>query len=385
MKSFIFTLSLFIFSLSLAVGQNHSNTAYLGIQSNTVSNKKAQKLGFEKPYGAYITKVIENTSADRAGLQPFDYIYQIGDYEFGAHTHLKNVLDNFQAGNATTLYYVRNGENLSQAVVLGNKSDSNNSKRDRDEDPFLGVEDNHDNLPSNVNGVRVNVVENSTAERMGLEDGDIITKIDRYPILDWHDLGAAIDAREVGDKITVSYLRGNKMTVFSSPIISLAETKGETHYKSPTYSYSYSYNTWSHHHSTPQKEDVEIQEDQEIEPMIAMEIEMEDMPQEDAEMMKEELDIDMPVVQNLQIEQLNIFPNPTEGMFNLKFELLEEGATAIRIMDVSGRLIFTSDLGNFSGKYSGSFDLGNQPAGTYFVMIQQGRLSISKKVVVSRR
>ncbi|MEL6923707.1 MAG: T9SS type A sorting domain-containing protein, partial [Bacteroidota bacterium] len=119
-------------------------------------------------------------------------------------------------------------------------------------------------------------------------------------------------------------------------------------------------------------------------PMPDMDVSMEDMPEEDAKEMKEELGIDMPVVQNLQIEELNIFPNPSQGLFNLKFNLPNNEFTIIRIFDGSGKLIYTRDLGNFDGDFNAQLDLTNNPAGTYYLMVQQGELSISKKVLIVR-
>ncbi len=184
MKPLIFTFSLFSVLTQLSPAQNNTPNAFLGVHSNSVSVKKAEKLGFENPYGAYLTNVIGNSSAERAGLQAFDYIYQIGDYGFGAHDDVGDVLENFQPGNATTVQFIRNGEKMSQTVILGTKGETDNSKRTRAEDPFLGVEANHTALPTGMEGVRIDVVKNSTAKSIGIQDDDIIIKIDDYPIID---------------------------------------------------------------------------------------------------------------------------------------------------------------------------------------------------------
>lgn len=376
MKSFVFTIVLLCLSLSFALAQQD---AFLGIHSNSVSTKKAKKLNFEQPYGAYVTNVIGNTAAEKAGFQVFDYIYQVDDYVLDDHYDLHDILDNYQAGDRATVYYLRQGEKLSEEVVFGKKSEAKYRERERDEDPFLGIQQNH-NKPSDVKGVSVDIVDNSTAKAMGLKDDDIITRINGYSMIDWHDVGAAIDDLEVGDPISVTYRRGNKTTTVTNPIQSLAATKGESNHGSSNYSYSY--DSGRSNYETKQAD--EPAESIAKADMEDMEVEMEDMPEEDAERMKEELGVDMPIVQNLRIEQLNIFPNPSSGRFNLTFDLPNEGETNIRIFSGSGRLVYDYALGNFSGAFQDQLNLGDQPAGTYFVMIQQGTFSVSKKVIVSR-
>ncbi|MEO1260297.1 MAG: PDZ domain-containing protein [Bacteroidota bacterium] len=380
MKLFTSTSLFLFFSFVFAFSQNHDDFAFLGVHSNSISEKKAKKLNFPEENGAYITNVIDNTAAEKAGFQPFDYIYQVDENKFGSHQSMRSMMTRFNPGGQVKIYFMRDGQAMEKDVVLGKKSDAKDRHRSRSEDPFLGVENNHSSVPQNVNGVRVNIVENSTAEEMGLEDNDIITKINGYPMIDWHDVGTAIDALEVGDPIAVTYVRDNKITTVTNPVKSLAATKdGGINHGSWSYSYSYSYEHWNKHEK---EEEEEIPE--EIVFTEDMEIEMEDMPLEDAEQMKEELGIDMPVIQNLRIEELAIFPNPTVSMFNLQFELPETGKTAIRVFNSSGQIIYTEDLNNFSGYYNGKIDLGGQPAGTYFVMIQQSEFSVSKKLIVTR-
>ena len=380
MKSSVTTF-LFVFcSFFFIKAQDHAERAFFGAHSNAVSGKKAKKLNFPEPNGVYLTNIIGNTAAEKAGFQPFDYVYQIGEYKFESHQSLRQMMVNFQPDEEATVYFIRDGEIKQEDVVFGKKSDAEYRKRDRSEDPFLGVENNHNGVPGNKNGVRVNIIENSTAEEMGLQDDDIITEINGYPMIDWHDMGTAIDALEVGEEIKVTYLRENTVTTVYSPIKSLAATKDGFNHGSYSYSYSYSYKHGNKNENKSNEEEIAMEAPYEED----MEIEMEDMPVEDADKMKVELNIDMPVVQNLRIEELAIFPNPTAAVFNLQFDLPENDEAVVRIFNASGRMVYSNDLGIFSGRFQDRIDLGNEPAGTYFVMIQQGKYSVSKKLIVTR-
>lgn len=60
-------------------------------------------------------------------------------------------------------------------------------------------------------GVKVNTVtKGSAAEKIGLKEGDVITKIDNKEIKDPDELAEAIRAHKPGDKVKVTYLRDKK-------------------------------------------------------------------------------------------------------------------------------------------------------------------------------
>lgn len=323
--------------------------AFLGVHSNHVSKKKAKVLGFENRYGNYITNVIPKTSAEKAGLKPFDYITGFNDIPFTKEDNMSDRLHQLNPKEKIKINFIRNGKAKSKKVAIGTKGDGERKKRSREEDPFLGVSSLHENLPKGVNGVPVNVIECTTASAMGLMSSDVITAIDKIPMYDWHDLGAAIDNREVGDKIEVSYYRNGKIEKLKRSILSLAASK----------------------------KCEEEQEDEED-----MEVDMENVTQTEADGMKEEKGIDMPLVNNLEIERLNVFPNPTNGLFELRFNLPAQGNTTIRIFNVAGAEIYRSELGRFTGDFRDRIDIGSQMKGSYFIMIQQGKRSISKKLIL---
>ncbi len=60
-------------------------------------------------------------------------------------------------------------------------------------------------------GVKINsVTKESAAEKMGLKEGDVITKIDDKKIENPDDLSEAIQKHKPADKVAVTYLRDNK-------------------------------------------------------------------------------------------------------------------------------------------------------------------------------
>lgn len=85
---------------------------------------------------------------------------------------------------------------------------------------YLGISYTRENLPEEIKaqqgitdgeGVQVQEVQdNSAAKSAGLKKGDIITKIDQFPIYGNADLVGALATKSPGDKVTVEYLRDGK-------------------------------------------------------------------------------------------------------------------------------------------------------------------------------
>lgn len=324
------------------------SSAFLGVHSSHVSKKKAQVLDFENRYGNYITNVIPKTAADKAGLAVFDYITGFNDIPFKKGDTMTDRLHQLEPGEKVKINFVRKGKERSRKVSIGQRGDGEKRTLSSEEDPFLGVSPVHKKLPLNLNGVMIALVECTTASALGLMDGDIITTVDNTPMYDWQDLRTAINNRKVGDKIAITYYRNGQETKVQRPILSLADKNN-------------------------------CEEEDEVE---EVEMEMEDVTAKEAAEMKEAKGIDMPIVNNLQIEQLNVFPNPTNGLFELRFNLPEEGPTSIRVFNSIGVEVYRNQLGRFSGDFRDRVDIGNQIKGIYFIEIRQAQQSISKKLIL---
>ncbi len=333
--------------------------AYMGVHYSHVSNKKAKTLGFDNPNGVYVTKVFNNSSAQKAGIKPFDFIYGMGNQEMDEETSFGDLMDNYKPGDKVDVMLYRQGRKVTEKVRLGKRSDAKPIKLSREEDAFFGIQPRHDKVPKALDyGQPVSIVGNSTAEAMGLEDGDIITSINKNPIYDWHDVSTAIDDLVAGDEIALEYYREGEMLSGAMPIKSVAATYDED------------------------EEDQDIVKNSVID-IEDMEVEMEDLTKREAKEMKKEFGVDMPVINNLRIDQLNIFPNPNTGRFNLAFGLPQEGDTYIRAYNGPGQLIYQRDLPGYQGNFQDEVDITQNGPGTYFLMVQQGQTSVTKKVIVT--
>ena len=366
MKNLIL-LSIFFITNTILISQ-HNQYAYLGVRSNQVDEEKAAKLNFEVAHGAYLTTVIPNTAAKTAGLAPFDYIYRIGEYDLTEDMSLGKIMKQYQPNDEVTIYYVRSGNKEQKSVKLGSNWDNESYHRSNDEDPFLGVHQSHNNNEE-IDGVQVNVSSNSTAEDIGMQDGDIVTRIDDIPIIDWHDLAAAINNRTAGDNIAVTVWRDGDEYTYSGPI----KPESASHNSNWSWDWDWKW-TWDKSRKHDSK-DMDIED---------MDAEVEEMPVEEVEAVMEETGLDMPTVNNLTIEQIEVFPNPSVGMFTLNFDLPQPGDSRIRIYSATGRLVFSRNLGQFQGRFTENLDIAGAGPGVYYLMIQQNDFAVTRKIIIAR-
>ena len=359
--------------------------AFLGVYLEHVSEKKARALGFDNPYGSYVSGVIENTAAEKAGIQPFDYIYGVDEYRVGEEQNLGDILRKYEPGDEASVHFYRKGKKTNKQVIFRPRTEVNKSKKYKDkcEDPFFGIVEM--DRESGQTGVRVRPVKNSTAMEMGLEEGDVVTYINGYQMYDWTDIGIAINMLSPGDNIKVDYLRDGSKKSGSNKILSYAKTKdcedcdcdelgNKFMFIDPDISIVIpNRNRERHHnrHNTEPRIDVDD-----------VNVAMEDVSESEVRNLGSK-GIDMEISNDLRVDNVKLSPNPNIGMFELQFDLDSQGETMVKVYNPTGRAIYEYDLGRFSGDFSDYIDISQNGPGTYFLQISQNGKSFVRKVVLT--
>lgn len=78
---------------------------------------------------------------------------------------------------------------------------------------------------------------------------------------------------------------------------------------------------------------------------------------------------------------IDVFPNPGNGLFNLRLSSLEDQNASLTVLDNLGRNIYSLQLPLIKGVQTQSLDLSGYPDGVYFVKIQLAEDTYSKKVI----
>lgn len=197
--------------------------------------------------------------------------------------------------------------------------------------PFLGVSTTNNEA---FDGITINKIINFTAaENAGLQIGDIITLVDDEEIRSGCDLRSLISTYEIGDLIEITFFRNQRTE-------SVETTLGYRMIKSIT---------WK--------------------PCC-------DQPTTPA-------DLNLNLVAGER--QLELFPNPSNGMAQMQYTSSENGPLSISITDVSGRTIFHRAVKHFDGFYNTPLDISKEAEGIYFLHVVQADQIQTQKMIVHKQ
>jgi len=83
----------------------------------------------------------------------------------------------------------------------------------------------------------------------------------------------------------------------------------------------------------------------------------------------------------LKLQEVDYYPNPSEGQFTLRFTG-KKVPTEVKIIDMMGQEVYRENISDFGGSYNKQIDLSEKDAGVYILQVVQNDKSWSKKVVV---
>lgn len=84
----------------------------------------------------------------------------------------------------------------------------------------------------------------------------------------------------------------------------------------------------------------------------------------------------------LRADGFDLFPNPSAGMVNMRYEAFTDGFIAVRIFDAAGRIVQSKTLSVFPGDNFGQFDLTALDRGLYMVEITEGSKRSVERIVI---
>jgi len=169
---------------------------WLGVQIQSVDEALAETLDLEKQDGALVASVQPDSPAARAGFEIGDVILAFGDQKVTGARDLPRIVADSDRGDEVTVTVWRDGKRKSLDVTLGSLPGEQTVAMAESEDvgddtPKLGVTlsalsaeaKQHFNLSEDEVGVLiVDVARNSPAARIGLQRGDIISRVGRTSV-----------------------------------------------------------------------------------------------------------------------------------------------------------------------------------------------------------
>ena len=172
------------------VQQGHATHGWLGATAQELSVELAEAYGLDSPRGALITELAPSGPAEKAGLQYGDIVVAFDNAAIAESADLPPLIGASQPGSEHVLLALRDGQMIRLHVTMGDLEKANTTKKHFA--PVLSIErlglkvSDVDSATQQVFGLRggvlVDAAEEGPAATAGIQAGDMLLKLGRFPL-----------------------------------------------------------------------------------------------------------------------------------------------------------------------------------------------------------
>jgi serine protease Do len=185
---------------------------YLGVTIDNLTYLSAQAFGLDKPQGALVREVTDETPAKEAGLANGDVILKVDELKVGETRDLIEYVASRGPGAKVRLEILRDGKKIEKVVKLGVRPGGSEVAANPEKEEDSGIEwlgigyrelspaiRSQHGLPEDLEGVWVtNVAQTSPLFDQGVQPGQIISEVNGRPTPDIESFEAAVKAAAKG-------------------------------------------------------------------------------------------------------------------------------------------------------------------------------------------
>ncbi|MBU8923355.1 MAG: PDZ domain-containing protein [Bacteroidales bacterium] len=249
--------------------------AYIGIYMDDLNRDRKEEFDYPKSRGVWIMDVIDDSPADKAGLEDNDIIYMFAGERVSGAAELRKIIKDKDPGDTVDVVYYRDGEKREIRLELGEHSKQYYTINITDDDEWSGDDfgDRSINLgrigklealemafmggDRPLLGVKVHemsadlaeyfdvdegegvlildVIEDSAAEEAGMKAGDVILAVGDEEIDDPQALIESLgDCDEDEETVDITVIRKGKKKTFTLDIDDLSKDEHSMIWVSPS-------------------------------------------------------------------------------------------------------------------------------------------------------
>ena len=197
----------------------------IGVNIQNITPELMEAMNLKDRNGALISKVVDKSAAERAGLKSGDVIIRFNDVDILDATDIRNAVGYIEPGKRASISYLRGGRRYTTKISVDKMPDEEKDDVSVDD---IGEESEIDTavfqafdgasfsaIPKDLdpeggdNGVLIiNVKRNSNAWEAGLRKGDIVRSIDNHDVKSLRDFKTAIAKKKGAHFLSVQKPRG---------------------------------------------------------------------------------------------------------------------------------------------------------------------------------
>jgi hypothetical protein len=237
--SIVFT-AFAVFSTGLVAGD--AKQGYLGVSIEKLSTVDKDEL--DVSHGVRVTRVVEESAAERAGIREGDIIQYFNEEKIRIPSDLVEEVRAVPPEKLVKVRLVRDGKKKELSVKMGEYQPKDfwfgaRSKRvkpfvwmgkggylgvslqalDKDLASYFGVEPDSGALV-------LSVAEDTPAQDAGMKSGDVIVRVNDQPVSGPDDVREAISEKEKGDKVELTLVRHKKKKTVTAELDEIPFHKG---------------------------------------------------------------------------------------------------------------------------------------------------------------
>ncbi|WP_372766097.1 trypsin-like peptidase domain-containing protein [Lutibacter sp.] len=171
--------------------------AILGVNGVELNSELSDKLNIENTNGFYISNVIENSGAQKAGLKTNDVIVKLDNVKIASFADLSGFISTKRPNDVIKVSFLRNGKLLNVNVTLIKQEIAKVSALGLDLENLSKEELKKLNIS---NGVRISEITNKELLYYGVKKGYIITSINSNKVYSVNDVNNMI-ANKTSDEV----------------------------------------------------------------------------------------------------------------------------------------------------------------------------------------
>ena len=188
--------------------------AVLGVKMGDVTDKLAKEKNLKTTEGAYIDQVVENSAAEKAGIQKEDVIVKVNDVDIKNGAQLQEQIGRYSPGDKVKITVLRGSKTMTFDVELKNRMGNTSVVSEEVNLDILGAEFKlpDEKLKNQLDlsyGVEVKSVSKGKFASAGIKSGFVIVKINNRAVRSVDDIDSILnDAMNTSDQFKVLSVAG---------------------------------------------------------------------------------------------------------------------------------------------------------------------------------